>query len=261
MLIVRAIRGRLAADEGFTLIELVVAVAIGIVVVLGVTNLIDSGGRANARLTDKTETVQRTRIGMDRITRILRTQACLNDSTPPLIEGTDDSVTFYSDTPSKAQVDAGQDDATGTGTIFKPDKVKLTFSTANRGSVVQETWATPDGQGAGQSPGEYPTTPTTKRTLLDNIGRSGSTPFLRYYPFTDIYQTLGTPLDGALNLDPIPPTSVVKVVKIDIALQARPQSGNADTKRRTTVSSTVMTRNADLAGPSDSQRKWGPRCG
>lgn len=241
------VRRRLAAEAGITLIELLVSVLIGMVVLYAIANLAESGGRANARLTDKTETVQRTRIGMDRITRVLRTQACLRDGDPPILEGTDDSVTFYSD----VQTDTDVNNAVS----YTPRKVRLTFSTASGGSVVQETW-TP-----------YTATTAVRRVLLDDIERSGSTPFLRYYSFLNTTDTpassdakVATPLNNALELDPFPANSVKTIVKINVALQARPNSGNPDEARRTTVNGTVFTRNADL-GSVDPGRKWGPRCG
>lgn len=263
MLIVRAIRRRLASEEGgYTLIELLVTVSIGVVVLIGLMNLIDTTGRANARLTDKAETAQRVRVGVDRVARVLRTQACLNVSTPPLISGTADSVQFWSDTPTKTQVDNGQDD---TNIVFQPKRVTLTFD-PSAGTITQTT-ETP---AAGKSPeaGDYMTNATsTSRVLITNVVRMKDTngdemPVFRYYTFSAVNTALtASSLDGNLGTDPVPGTSVKRIVKIDVALEGKPTSGNPDSNRNTDAQTTVITRNADLSGGSDPGRQWGPRCG
>lgn len=228
---IAATRSRLAQDSGFTLIELMVSVAIGMVVLLGITNLIDATGRANTRLTDKTETVQRTRIGMDRIVRVLRTQACRDALTPPIKAGTGNSIEFYSDT--------------GTNPTFAPRLVRVSYDSVV-GAIKQESL-----NSAG--------TVTGTRVLIENVAPAGSQLFT-YYSFADLNRAF-TSVNNSLATSPMPDNSIAKIVKVDVGIRGRPTSGNTDARRQTTATSTVYTRSADFSVAPDPNRKWGPRCG
>ena len=157
-----AIRRRLSGERGFTLIELLVAVALGMVVLAALTQLIDTSGRANERLTDKTETVQRMRFAMDRVTRVLRTQVCLDSSTPPIAGGDASSITFYSDTSTNAE--------------FRPAKVRLFLDGT---AIKQETWTLPAGVTTPTS-ASYTGASTTK-VIADDVALIPGTPFLRFW--------------------------------------------------------------------------------
>lgn len=267
MLIARAIRRRLAQESGFTLIELLVTASIGVVVLIGLMNLIDSSGRANARLTDKAETAQRVRVGVDRIARVLRTQACLNASTPPLSSGSADAVQFWSDTPTNTQVDNGQD---ATNIVFQPKRVTLTFN-PTQGTVTQVTETAAANRSPEDGPAAYMTGATsTSRILINNVRRmkdpdnpSVDLPVFRYYTFSALRdkEDALTSIDGDLGADPVPATSVKRIVKINVALEGTPESGNTDSARNTDAETTVLSRNADLSGGADPGRQWGPRCG
>ena len=232
---------------GFTLIELMVAISLGMIVLFALTNLIDSGGRARAKLTDKTETTQRMRIGMDRITRVLRTQVCADTATPPIVAGSASSVTFYSDVTTTGQA------------AFRPRRVELSYTTDDGGSVVQKTWE-PTNTG---SPWTYDATPTRTSTLIDNVQADNATAsaVFTYYAFNALNDELALPLDGTLSGTAVPANSVAKVTKISVALRARPQSGNTASNRSSAMKNTVYTRNADFSGGDNIGRTWGPRCG
>jgi len=239
---------RARSESGFTLIELLVAISLGMVVMIALLTLIDSSGNARARLTDKTETVQRMRIGMDRIVRVLRTQICASTTAPPIISGDADAVTFYSDTST-----------TGSNGAFRPRKVALYYSSAAGGSVVQDTYLPTNTS----SPWTYDASPTTRRTLIDHVeGGSGGSSIFKYYAFSDLANPItNLPLDTTLSSSTVAANSVAKVTKIDVGLTARPQSGNNGAGRSTTLTNTVLTRNSDFSGGDNVGRSWGPRCG
>ena len=239
---------RARSESGFTLIELLVAISLGMVVIIALLTLIDTSGSARARLTDKTETVQRMRIGMDRIVRVLRTQVCASTTAPPIISGDASAVTFYSDTST-----------TGSNGAFRPRKVALYYSSAVGGSVVQDTYVPTNTS----SPWTYDASPSTRRTLIDNIaGAAGGSSIFKYYAFNDLENPItNLPLDTTLSSSTVAANSVAKVTKIDVGLTARPQSGNTGAGRSTTLTNTVLTRNSDFSGGDNIGRSWGPRCG
>jgi hypothetical protein len=178
---------------------------------------------------------------MDRIERQLRSQVCLDGTTPPIIVGDANSVTFYSDYDA---VDS-----------FKPEKRRLTFSATGNGSIVEEIYDTT----STQAPWSFPATPTTTRTLITHVGLDGTTPFLRYYS-RDVAGALATPLSTNTTSRPLATNSIAKVVRIDIAFETRPTSGRTGPERRSRLSSSVVLRNVDYAATDTSGITWGPRC-
>ena len=87
---------QLRSDQsGFTLPELITAMAIGLIVLLAAFMLLDRAVSGSTRLADRQEAVQRGRLTMELITRQLRSQVCLGQA-QPILAGDDNSVTFYS---------------------------------------------------------------------------------------------------------------------------------------------------------------------
>jgi Tfp pilus assembly protein PilW len=240
VLIAEVARRRLAQESGFTLIELLVSMTLGMIVLFAVLNLLDASGHAGARITDKADTVARTRIGLDRATRVLRTQACGDSSTPPLISGTSTAVSFYSDT--------------NTSTTFAPRKVTLSYA---NGSLTQQTWVPTNTS----SPWTYAASPTQTRVLIDDVAPSGTTPIFAYYSWTDLNTPVTAPLSTDLSSTSLPANSIAKIVKVDVAFKATPTSGRVSTAGQTAMTASVFARNADFSGASNDGRTWGPRCG
>ena len=87
---------RLRSEGGFTLPELLTTMWIAGVIMLAAFAMVDFVMKRTAEAEQRVEATQRGRTGMDMITRQLRSQVCLN-TTPPIIDGTADSITFYTD--------------------------------------------------------------------------------------------------------------------------------------------------------------------
>jgi prepilin-type N-terminal cleavage/methylation domain-containing protein len=88
---------RLRSEAGFSLPELVTTMWIAGVIMLAAFALLDFTMKRTAEAEQRVEATQRGRTGMDMITRQLRSQVCLNAATPPIVDGTADWVTFYTD--------------------------------------------------------------------------------------------------------------------------------------------------------------------
>ena len=115
MRLMRAARARLAAEDGFTLTELMVACAVGMIVILAATNLLDSSGRASGSVLDRVDGNQRGRVAMEQITQRLRSQVCPVDGATPVLYGDGNQVTFYADL------------STRTDGLFQPEVRRLRF--------------------------------------------------------------------------------------------------------------------------------------
>jgi prepilin-type N-terminal cleavage/methylation domain-containing protein len=87
---------RLNDERGFSLIELLVAMVIGMVVLMAAFMVLDRTISASGQVADRTEALQRGRQAMDLVTRQLRSQVCVG-TTKPIVSGTDTSISFYAD--------------------------------------------------------------------------------------------------------------------------------------------------------------------
>lgn len=237
----RALRDKLAREDGFTLIELLVATLIGVAVISAALMLTEVAGRTATRVEDRVDTTQRARIAMDRLVRQLRTQACLASGIPPIVSGDANTITFYSDYDASAE--------------FRPQKRRLTFSTAGKGSIVEEIYDTT----STQAPWAFPAAPQRTRVLLTYVGQDGTKPFLRYYS-RDVSGPLATPLSTNIVSTPLAVNSIAKVVRVEVTFEARPTTGRTGPERRSRVNSTVSLRNVDYAATDPSGTTWGPRC-
>lgn len=230
----------LRREDGITLIELLVVCLVGFVVLSAAAGLVDASGRSSARVSDEVEVAQRARLAMERVTRELRSQVCLDAATPPIADGQEASITFYN------QIDGNPD--------FRPKRQRISYSSASRGSIVQESWpSTSTGP-----PWTFAAAPTV-RTLLTDVGRLSSQPIFRYYSF-DGAGELTTPLDSTLAA-PIATNSTARVVRVDVSFEALPTSGYTEQSRRSGLRSSVYLRNTDHSdGDPAATRSWGPRC-
>src|SRR4051794_29149527 len=90
-------RERLRDDQrGFTLVELITAISIGMVIILAAFVVLDRTISASSQIADRSDALQQGRQAMSTITRELRSAVCVGN-TFPIVAGTDSSVTFTAD--------------------------------------------------------------------------------------------------------------------------------------------------------------------
>ena len=92
----RLIVDRLAGERGFTLMELMVSITLGMVVLLAAQKLLATTSRASAEVVDRADAANRARDGMEAITARLRSQVCLNDDGPAIVRSSPTSMDFFS---------------------------------------------------------------------------------------------------------------------------------------------------------------------
>lgn len=221
----RRLLARIRRDEsGFTLPELLVAMIIGIIVVLATFLTLDSSIALTGKVTDRVDRTQRARSAMDRITRDLASQVCLDSTTPAIISADDYSIRFYSffgDNP------------------FVPDIRQLTWDT-NTNTITEKTWA-----GSGAMPNTtWPAQPRTTTILTDvappfasgNSGPRG--PVFKYY-VSGSATPLSTPLSAA---------NLAAASQISISFMAYAQGHNM-TGPAETMQDQVFVRTTDPSSP------------
>jgi prepilin-type N-terminal cleavage/methylation domain-containing protein len=217
---------RLASDQrGFTLTELLVAMPLGLLVTFAAFEITDKAFTVNASISAREDALQRGRQAMEQLTQRLRSQVCLNSSTPPMVSGDDNSVTFYANLGS---------------TTGNPQRRTITYSSATR-KITEDVF------NATGSAGSYtfPVTPSRTRTLIGDAYPVTGTPFLRYYA----YPSTGAAQPTQLLPSPLTSADRPRVTKVSLAFVARATAANSSTES-TTLQNDVVVRQGDATDPN-----------
>jgi type II secretory pathway component PulJ len=221
---------RLRQEEGFTVMEVLVATLVGFVVLAATMGLLESTVKLNTGVMGKTDGMQRGRLAMDKITQQLRSQVCLDLDNPAILLGaTNTSVSFYADFSS------------ADGKV-PPQKRTLTLDPAKR-TITAQIFKTAVLK---PLPTSYPASPSAVDPVLENVGLAKDSagadlPFLTYYA----YQTVnGHPEPTQLLTTPLNKASAARVARIDINYSVRPTGAKND-KQAISVSDQIVARHAD----------------
>jgi Tfp pilus assembly protein PilW len=210
-------------EEGFTLVELLVAISLAMLVLVGTFTLVRTTMDLSGGVVRRTDALQRGRLAMDRVTRELRSQVCLDASTPAMISGTDTAVSFYADLGAPGGL---------------PARYALTLDPVARALVETRTDGTQLTAGGAIT---LPAQPTRTINLLEDAAAPAAGPVFSYFA----YASTGTPRRTTVAL-PVP-LSVAdrrRVARIAIAFTARPQS-TADASKAFEVRDQITVRHAD----------------
>jgi type II secretory pathway pseudopilin PulG len=226
---------RLKQDEaGYALTELLVAMTIGLLVLMAAFLLLDHANSMSAQISDRQEALQRGRTAMETMTRQLRSQVCLGETTEPITYGDQNRVTFYAD--------LGDGSKNVERRTLQYDAVAKTITEY----IYPGSGVYPDLTFSG--------TPSETRVLLEKteqVTDPATLPVFRYYAF----RTGGAP--GDLDELPVPltPANASRTVMLKIAFVAMPQRSKPDDRQATSFYNDVYVRLADPARPTE-----GPRC-
>jgi prepilin-type N-terminal cleavage/methylation domain-containing protein len=190
-------------QRGFSLIELIVALAVGMVILIAALTLLDRSLFTANEVDDRVGTNQRGRLPMEIVTRALRSQVCMpadltdtgvDDSKSALTSADNSSVTLYTNLGGET-----------------PRYERRRYSFAG-GQLKEEVWSS-----AGTAPNlTFAVNPTRTNILATRISQSGTTPVFRYYAFAN--SSPPTP-DLALTT-PLTFVDLARVVKVDVAYKA-----------------------------------------
>lgn len=234
----RAVDRLRSEQAGVTLVELMVAMVIGLIVTFASLTVLGRATTVSNEVADRQDAVQRGRQAMELITRQLRSQVCLGESAEPISYGDGATVTFYADL------------SNGSTNV---QRRKLTFvaPSGSPGQITEDVFA-----GSGTYPDlTYDATPTSSRVLLSGVRQTqvsgADQPVFRYYAFqpgspTGDLQELSTPLSAA---------DASRTVMVRIAYVAMPERTVPSDLDATTLQDDVYVRLADPTRPLE-----GPRC-
>lgn len=222
-------------DDGFSLIELLTSMVLG-TIVLGTMSLVFiRTTTATTEAQNRIETTQAGRGAIDHMTQLLDSQTCLLSkdaefnpiSTPPIVDGTTTSVTFYADkNPSDSSV--------------SPDKYMFSYS-ASAKTITETRW-----DAIGTEPSlKYATQPTSVKILVSNITQArdagnAQQPVFSYYTFP----TSGT--TPASVAAPLTATTLKTITQVAIQFQPVTHlTGKEDARHSSSISGQAYLQTAD----------------
>ncbi|MEY2514505.1 MAG: hypothetical protein QOJ89_1863 [bacterium] len=159
-------RTRVGNEDGFTLVELLAALVVGMIVLFAVFGLLDTAVRLQARTVDGIETTDRGRVAIDRISQGLGSRICLGNE-PSLVEGDDDHVEYYASLAPESSV---------VRLIVQRREVAVVGT-----SIREQVWTSNPPLGPPNLPPASSTTPVSNREIVAGVHKTGSTPVFRYY--------------------------------------------------------------------------------
>jgi prepilin-type N-terminal cleavage/methylation domain-containing protein len=222
---------RLRDQRGFTLVEMLVATTVGVGVLLAAFALSSALLHAQAKISDRSESIARGRTAMEQIVQQLRSQVCLGPGYPAITYGDGSRVTFYADLANRT---------------FVPEQRDLTYAS---GALTERAYPGTAQAVANQPPFTFARTPSRTRVVLDRMQlrrEAGvDVPFFRYYMFDG-----SDPIrPSRLLATPLSASDAARVVQISISYAALPSRGGTTAEPFT---ANVYVRTADPTDPDHS---------
>jgi len=228
-------------ESGFTLIELMVALVVGMIVLLVAFNMLDVSVQQTAQITERVDADQRGRHALETITQELHS-SCVASAVAPIQSsdgshpGSDNShlafITQFGSAPS-----------------LTPDLHVISMA---GGQITEAVYAGIPGGAAGTW--TFATSPTRTGQLLSNVSPAlvGSPPVVQpafqYYAYGPMGQLLTTPLSSPLSA-----SDAKSAVAVSIAFAAQPTSGSPDVKRTVNFDDSVVLRLSPVPTPATTQ--------
>jgi prepilin-type N-terminal cleavage/methylation domain-containing protein len=187
---------RLRADQrGFTLVEMLVTLAISMVVMGAILGLLDMSVRSSASSMGRSQAVREGRGAIDRVGQELRLASC-QDSGTAVLSATDDSVSYYVERP---QSDYRLANVVERHTLTYNDSAGTITLTVSPGTGTPPTWGA-----------------TTRTTVLGNgLSRTGTTPIFQYLGYVS-----PTAPDTTLITAPVAAASLSSVAQVQVTFTA-----------------------------------------
>jgi Tfp pilus assembly protein PilW len=220
-------------EDGVTLVELLVATAVGIIVLFGVVTVVEVSSRANARTTARVVANQTARPVLTRIVDELHS-TCVGPSVAPVLAGSDgSSISFINQT--------GDDPA------VVPVKRTISLSGTSMNESVYDNTKTL-ATGGSTPPYTFSSTASSTQLLLTGAGAAsigGTTvPLFRYYGYDTSGVLSTTPMTTPLTSTTSDSNYAGKVVKVAVAFSVTPpkHTVNTDAGAKVSLSDSAVLR-------------------
>jgi prepilin-type N-terminal cleavage/methylation domain-containing protein len=233
---------RRASDEaGFSLIELLVTMTVGVVVLGAAFVVVQWATQLTGNTQDRVDAGQRGRLALENIVSELRSGVCVKPSTgavptSPLIAADASRLELYANL-------AGPD------TLAQ--RRVLTYDSAKRTIVEDSYQGLPPASGTPVGSVVLPIAGTARtRRLLENVTPiDGSTPIFTYWGY-QVDTTGARPKVTGMTKLTAPVADPSSVVQVDVNFRARPVKATADNARDAILKSSAYFRLSDPLNPT-----------
>jgi prepilin-type N-terminal cleavage/methylation domain-containing protein len=215
---------RLTDERGFTLPELLVALAAAVVVVIGASTVMIDSLHTSRHVTDTVVSVQEGRTATEQLLQELNS-GCLANDVSPIQASTATGITpaVSTDGTHLVFVSGLGDSATATPTEH--------VLSVQSGALVDTAYASTGGSPPALNVAAtwtFNTTPVSRRVLLEKVSQiNGTTPLFTYFSYSNTSNTTANSLAGAAALTSLPlsASDAASVAELDLAWQAAPNDG------------------------------------
>jgi type II secretory pathway pseudopilin PulG len=235
-------------DDGFTLIEMLVTILIGMIVLAAALIFMTNAFTSSAKVQDREDSTTRSRITLDRAVSLLQAQVC-NGTTEPIVEATPVLVKFTANT----------------GAVADPPKGFIleyedTAGAAGSGQLVAKQFAL----GLPNDEGYRDWDPTPERTSVISeylAPESPGAPVFRYFGWAGVAETSPDPeyveLTGGGGPGQPGTSELGKILRVDALLRSFP----GRTNKRTDRTSSLIDASAYVSSHIDQTKLGdGPQC-
>lgn len=213
-----------SSQDGFTLVELIIVVAMGTVILLGSYAVLDSSARQSTRITERIDANQRARPALQGIMDQLRSSCVAAGAAPIRTGSSSSSIRFLHQT--------------GDAVNVVPELVVISVV---GNDLVRSTF----GASGGSAPDwTFTSTPATTRVVLTGVNPAqtgtpaADTPYFRYYAHGDNGAVLTTPLSVPLSA-----TDSARTTQVSVSYSVGPaRNSTRDERAEVSVSNTVTLR-------------------
>ena len=246
----KPIRETICADEGMSLIEVLVTIVVGMLVFGLALDMMTGGFSSSARVQNRVEAAQSGRLLHDRLTTLLQSQVC-NADLSPIISATTQSVKFYANDQDKGGLPTQHEIAVaGSQLVLRrwtmdptPDATTERYSTTSVSPTIERTLL------------RFSSAPPASFVIFKFYGADPSTgePVELNPPLTAGTAPLVTPVN--VGDAPLPLTDARRVLRIDIDLWTDAER-STNSRQRTRM----QTRSYTGSNIDPRQLEKGPRC-
>jgi Tfp pilus assembly protein PilW len=219
----RRLLRRLRDERGFTLVELLVAMSMGIVVSTAALGIVIISGQLSSNYQDRIDANQQGRLAMERVTQALGSSCFAASVTPVLAGSSATQIWFYTSNKDIPEIIPTED----TISIQSNALLLTSYTTTGAGG----TWT-------------LNTTGPTNFTLLQFAGLAtvngvANTPLFQYYDYNPIGQPALIPLSGAATLTA---AQAATVVMVTVSFRAYPTDDYSTNNRTADFTDSVILR-------------------
>jgi prepilin-type N-terminal cleavage/methylation domain-containing protein len=225
--------GTLRQSDGFTLMELVVAMAIGMVVLLAAFTVTDRAFFTNKTIVDRQDSLQRGRAMLEQMTRELRSMVCIS-TTNAVTAADDNGISFYT----------YLGDPTNASTQ-NPDWHTLAFA---NGTITEQDYRV-----TSTNPSIVVTSAPYRTAKLTNVSQAidrttgQPIPIFRYYKYDPTQKGTGALLQLGT---PVSSTDQGLLANIKLSFVVTPTGRTSATPQSTTYADDVLWRSPDPDNPA-----------